>query len=116
VFQDADNKDQQSYHVMGWHNNELAAYTRIVPAGISYKEASIGRVVVSSPKRGKGLARELMQQSINILYDLYSKSPIRIGAQLYLKHFYESIGFQQSSDIYVEDGIEHIEMLLQIEG
>ena len=113
VFQDADNKDQPSYHVMGWQNDQLAAYTRLIPAGISYNEASIGRVVISPPKRGKGLGLVLMQQSISILYNLWGKNHIKIGAQLYLKSFYESIGFQQCSNIYIEDGIDHIEMLLQ---
>ena len=113
VFQDADNKDQSSYHVMGWLNDQLICYTRLIPAGVSYNESSIGRVVISPPKRGKNLGRVLMHQSISILYSLWGKNPIKIGAQLYLKSFYESIGFQQCSNIYIEDGIDHIEMLLQ---
>lgn len=114
VFQDADNKDQQSFHLMGWEEKKLAAYTRIVPAGICYEESSIGRVVTSPSSRRKGLGRELMIESISTLHSLFSKdSVIKIGAQLYLKKFYESLGFAQTSDIYLEDGIEHIEMLLQ---
>jgi ElaA protein len=113
VFLDADDKDQPSYHLMGWENDHLAAYTRLVPAGVSYEEASIGRVVTSPPKRGKGLGRELMHQSISKLYMLWGKNTIKIGAQLYLKSFYESLGFQQCSNIYIEDGIDHIHMLLE---
>ena len=112
VFQDADNKDQLSYHFMGIENGELVAYTRLIPAGVSYKEASIGRVVISIPERGKGTGRELMDLSIIELYKIWGKQPIRIGAQLYLKNFYESFGFQQNSNIYIEDGIDHIEMIL----
>jgi ElaA protein len=109
-FQDADNKDQKSYHLMGWQENRLCAYTRIVPPGISYEFPSIGRVVTSPAARKGGLGRLLMQQSIIETEKLYGRQSIRIGAQFYLKKFYESLGFAQSSDSYLEDGIEHIEM------
>lgn len=112
VFQDADDKDQNSYHLMGFGNNKLVAYTRLVPPGYIYTEASIGRVVTSPSVRRSGAGRELMKQSIDRCYHLFGKGPIRIGAQFYLKKFYESFGFQQVSDIYLEDGIAHIYMLL----
>ena len=111
-FQDADNKDGEGYHLMGWQGDLLAAYTRLLPAGISYAEPSIGRVVTSPKARGGGIGKELMQRSIEKCYNLFGKTPIRIGAQLYLKRFYESYGFYQDSDIYDEDGIDHIEMVL----
>jgi ElaA protein len=113
VFQDADNKDQSSFHVMGWSNDLLIAYARLVPAGISYSEPSIGRVVTSPATRSLGMGKELMKQAINILYTNWGKTDIKIGAQLYLEQFYNSFGFQRSSEVYLEDGIEHIEMLLQ---
>lgn len=111
-FQDADNKDQKAVHLMGWYNDELVAYTRLFNKGMSYQEASIGRVVTSHIARGSGIGKQLMQKSISLLYTLYGVQPIRIGAQFYLKKFYESLGFQQTSEIYLEDNIEHIEMLL----
>lgn len=114
IFLDADNKDQLSYHIMGWQGNLLAAYTRLVPAGIVYDDASIGRVVTSPLVRGTGTGRALMQFSIRTLYELWGKIPITIGAQLYLRKFYESLGFQQCSEIYLEDGIEHIKMFLAV--
>ncbi len=113
IFQDMDNKDQSSYHLMGWENNNLAAYTRLVPPGISYQEASIGRVVTSPTARGSGIGKLLMEKSIEQTVLLYGKIPIRLGAQLYLKKFYESLGFRQTSDVYIEDGIDHIEMIRQ---
>lgn len=112
VFQDADNKDQRSYHLMGWQNEKLAAYTRLVPPGVAYDKPSIGRVVTSPSVRGSGAGKELMKISIEKTKQLFGDIPILIGAQLYLKKFYESLGFQQSSEIYLEDGIEHIEMIL----
>jgi ElaA protein len=111
VFQDADDKDQSSFHLMGFHNNKLVAYTRLVPSGISYDEPSIGRVVTSPSVRRSGAGRELMQQSIDAVYHLFGRQPIKIGAQFYLKKFYESFGFEQVSAIYDEDGIDHIYML-----
>jgi len=112
VFQDADNKDQGSHHLMGWHNEMLVAYSRIVPAGIAYDSfPSIGRVVTSPKMRRTGIGKILMQQSIKELQKLLGKAPIKLGAQLYLKKFYESFGFAQSSDVYMEDGIPHIEMI-----
>jgi ElaA protein len=112
VFQDADNKDQTSYHVMGWKENELVAYSRLVPAGISYSEPSIGRVVTSPSARSLGLGKDLMRRSIYLLHETWGKLNIKIGAQLYLEQFYNSLGFQRTSEIYMEDGIEHIEMQL----
>ncbi|HVT84509.1 MAG TPA: GNAT family N-acetyltransferase [Chitinophagaceae bacterium] len=112
VFQDADNKDQASYHLMGWQKEKLVAYTRLVPPGIAYDKSSIGRVVTSPTVRRTGIGKELMKISIEKSRQLFGNNPVLIGAQLYLKKFYESFGFRQSSAIYLEDGIEHIEMIL----
>lgn len=111
VYADMDNKDQLSYHLMGSENDKLVAYTRIIPPGVIYSEPSIGRVVTSSSVRRTGVGKELMEKSIEETYNLYGKTPIKIGAQLYLLKFYAALGFIQTSDIYLEDGIEHIEML-----
>jgi ElaA protein len=111
VFQDADNKDQNSWHLMGFSNETLIAYTRLVPPAEIYEQPSIGRVVTSPSVRRSGTGKELMRQSIEVLYRLFGKQPIKIGAQLYLKSFYESFGFKQVSDVYLEDGIEHIYMM-----
>jgi ElaA protein len=111
VFLDMDDKDQRCFHLMGWKDEVLIACTRIVPPGISYNEPSIGRVVTSPAARGSGFGKLLMEKSIEETEKLCGKTPIKIGAQLYLKAFYSSLGFEQSSDIYDEDGIDHIEML-----
>lgn len=111
VFQDADDKDLQCFHLVGWVNNELAAYARLVPAGLSYSEISIGRIITSPCYRGRGYGKELMQQAISFCYQLFNEQPIKIGAQLYLQRFYEDFGFEQSGEVYDEDGIDHIHML-----
>ncbi|HVU57133.1 MAG TPA: GNAT family N-acetyltransferase [Puia sp.] len=116
VFLDMDDKDQPSHHLMGWQNDKLVAYARIVPPGISYVEFSIGRIVSSPSVRKQGIGRVLVSKGINLAYTLHGKGIIRIGAQYYLRGFYESFGFEKASDIYWEDGIQHIEMLLFTKG
>lgn len=114
VFQDADGKDQQCYHLLGLVNNELAAYARLVPAGVIYQYISIGRVVTSPKYRRFGIGKALMQQAIDECFKLFGEQTIKIGAQLYLKSFYESFGFRQSGDGYDEDAIAHIYMLREL--
>jgi ElaA protein len=115
VYPDMDNKDQGSHHLMCWQeiagSKKLVAYTRLLPPALAYPEASIGRVVTSAAVRGNGTGRILMQRSIELVQDLYHVKDIRIGAQLYLLQFYSSLGFVPVSEVYLEDGIEHIEML-----
>lgn len=112
VYQDADSKDQLSKHLCAWDGDILVAYTRIIPPGISYTEASIGRVVTSPAYRGKGLGFQLMKESIRLTFSEYHCTQIKIGAQLYLSKFYSTLGFKQISGEYLEDGIPHIEMIL----
>lgn len=113
VYRDLDDKDQKCYHLLGRirETGELAAYSQIVPSGVSYEEPSIGRVLTSLNHRKSNFGRELMQKSIEELLLLYPNQPIRIGAQTYLKAFYNSFGFIEEGKPYDEDGIEHIEMI-----
>jgi ElaA protein len=113
VYQDADEKDRQSFHLMGWDGTKLVAYTRILPPGLAYAEASIGRVVTSPAYRGTGAGRQLMERSIAKTMEQFDVKAIKIGAQLYLQKFYESLGFVQCGPGYLEDDIPHIPMLLQ---
>lgn len=110
VFQDMDGKDKYCLHLSGYQDGSLIAYTRIVPPGISYSQPSIGRVVVKQSERHTGLGTLLMQKSIDHCHALFGNTDIKIGAQLYLKSFYGRLGFLQTSEVYDEDGIDHIEM------
>jgi ElaA protein len=110
VYQDCDDKDQPSYHLMGWKENMLVAYSRLIPPGIAYKEASFGRVITAKELRGQNIGKELVNQSLKFIHNLFATQSVTIGAQLYLKKFYESFGFSPASDKYLEDGIEHIKM------
>jgi len=111
LYQDMDNKDLQSWHLMGLNKEgELVAYARLLPPGLSYMEPSIGRVVTSPAVRRTGAGKELMQAAIAKCNELFGDNSIKIGAQLYLNKFYESFGFVVSGSVYLEDGIEHVEM------
>jgi ElaA protein len=112
-YQDCDNKDIPALHLMGKENGKLLAYARLIPPGISYRESSIGRVVSSPDARGKGLGKQLMWECIQQIEKKFPSSSIRIGAQLYLEHFYTSFGFIRDSDVYLEDNIPHVEMLIK---
>lgn len=111
VYQDADNKDIYCHHLMIYDNDDLVAYARLVPAGISYDEMSIGRVITSKAVRRTGMGKILMQSAISHCYSIYGKGSIRIGAQVYAKQFYASLGFMETGEIYDEDGIDHIHMI-----
>lgn len=112
VFQDADGVDKKCFHLSGYDGEKLVAYTRLIAPGITYPEASIGRVVSSPAYRGKAAGKALMTESIAHCYRLFGKGPIQIGAQLYLRKFYEQFGFNAIGEVYLEDGIPHIHMML----
>lgn len=114
IFLDMDGLDRQAHHIAGYVDGKLVASTRILADGIAYTGyPSIGRVVTAPEARGKAYGFKLMEESLKKLYELYGNVPVKIGAQLYLKRFYESLGFQQSGEMYLEDGIEHIPMVKQ---
>ena len=111
IYQDADSKDSISFHLSGWDGVNLVAYCRILPPGVSYTEASIGRVVSSPQYRNKGYGKQLMNEAIIHTLAQFECNTIKISAQLYLQKFYEQLGFVKLSDSYLEDNIPHIEML-----
>ena len=112
VFLDMDNKDQLCHHLLLYANEVLVAYARLLPPGIYYTEASIGRVITTLSSRGTGTGKVLMEAAIDATQRLFNNQPIRIGAQLYALKFYERFGFKADGDVYVEDGIDHVEMVL----
>jgi ElaA protein len=110
VYQDIDNKDQKALHVLGYYNEELAAYSRLFDAGVYFEYASIGRVIVAQKFRDKKWGNNLMIEAIAGIKQNYDKIQITISAQMYLQKFYESHGFIKTSEMYLEDDIPHIEM------
>jgi len=110
VYLDLDGKDKVALHLLGEFEGEIVAHSRLFQPGISFYYASIGRVTVSPKYRDRKWGHELMRESIAGIALHFGESNITIGAQLYLKKFYESHGFVQTSEMYLEDDIPHIEM------
>jgi ElaA protein len=110
VYQDLDFKDQKALHVFGVKNDKIVAYTRIFKPGDYFENASIGRVVVQENERKFGFGHDVMKASIKAVKTHFKVDKITISAQVYLKKFYESHGFHQVGEGYLEDGIPHIRM------
>lgn len=112
IYLDCDDKDKSSYQLFTRNQQgEIVASVRILPKEISYKEPSIGRVVVSKDYRRRGIASEMMKVAVDFIKREFNECAIRISAQLYLLDFYKGVGFQPVSEPYLEDNIPHIEML-----
>jgi len=110
VYQDIDGKDQKAFHLIGEVNGQLIAYARLFKPNDYFEQASIGRVVVKQTHRDKKLGHILMREAILEIEKQFCETKITISAQLYLKKFYESHGFIQTSEMYLEDDIPHVEM------
>ena len=113
-YPELDGKDKFAWHFFAVAEEDpekIIAYTRIFKPGDYYEQAAIGRVVVNPDFRGKDLGHELMRKSIEAVERLFKTKVIKIGAQTYLKDFYESHGFCQTGEGYLEDGIPHIHMI-----
>jgi len=118
VYCDADDKDQTSWHLLGWQTasqpKKLAASLRVTLPGVRFAELSIGRVITTRDFRGLGVGKQLMQIAMQNIAQYWPKQPIRISAQAYLQKFYSEFGFVcVSPKPYDEDGIPHVEMLYQ---
>ena len=111
IYQDLDEKDKRAYHLFCEAEGKILAYLRVLDKGVSYPEISIGRVLTTENNRRKGLAREMMKKAMDFICKDLGESQIRISGQLYLQAFYESLGFQTVSEVYLEDDIPHVEML-----
>ncbi|MEZ4968407.1 MAG: GNAT family N-acetyltransferase [Flavobacteriaceae bacterium] len=111
VYQDMDYKDQLAFHIIGYKEGRIVAYTRVFKPGDYFKEASIGRVLVRKSERQYGYGLEIMKASIETIHKNFGTTAIRISAQKYLTKFYNSFGFNIVGDQYLEDGIPHVGMI-----
>ncbi len=112
VYQDIDDKDQIGLHLMGYKNDELIAYARIFDKKLYFEVPSIGRVVVAQDQRKYGYGHDLIRESIKTIENFFKTREIKISAQTYLKKFYNTHGFIEVGEEYLEDGIPHIHMVI----
>ncbi|HHW7567973.1 TPA: GNAT family N-acetyltransferase [Mannheimia haemolytica] len=110
AYQEVDHKDLQAVHFFAKNAENLTAYCRLIPADDS---VHIGRMLVVNQFRGSGLAKELVQKAIAYCREHFPAQPIHAQAQSYLQGFYESFGFKAVSAVYLEDGIPHLDMVLE---
>ena len=110
VYQDIDGKDSKALHVLGVFEDDIVAYARLFAPGYYFDNASVGRVVINANYRDRKWGHSLMQAAIAGIKEHYVQEVITISAQLYLKTFYESHGFIQQGEEYLEDDIPHIRM------
>lgn len=113
AYQDPDGKDVVSYHILMESGEELVAYARLLPPGVSYPEASIGRVVSSPRVRGLGWGKALMEVAIAQTQRQFGTNEICISAQSYLLKFYQDLGFVAEGEEYLEDDIPHFKMRMK---
>lgn len=111
LFRDMDGNDRQAMHLLGWRGTELLAYARCFAPGDHFAEASIGRIATRLDARGGGLGHQLVVQAMALVRTTWGTQPIRIGAQARLRHFYQQHGFVDTGIDYVEDGIDHVQMV-----
>ncbi len=112
VYLDADPCDEQSQHLAAWATERRlpVAYARLIPPGIKYPEAAIGRVLVEQALRRGGLGRQLVQRVLDQATLAWPWCGVRVSAQARLQAFYAGFGFEPVGMAYLEDGIEHLDM------
>lgn len=110
IYEDIDNLDMESGHLLLLDGDFVAGCARLVPPGLKYSEISIGRIAIASPYRNRQLGREIVERAIEIAEN-DGHSVIRIEAQQYLLNFYKSLGFVPDGEVYDLDGIPHLEMV-----
>ncbi len=110
-YQDIDGKDSKALHLLGFCDSILVSYARLFKPNDYFENASISRVIIKEAFRDKKLGYELMHQAITEIENHFKEKIIEISAQEHLKNFYKTVGFQQTSESYSEDGIPHIRML-----
>ena len=112
-YPELDDRDKIAFHFFGINKeNKIIAYTRIFKPGDYYEEPAFGRVAVHQDYRNQKIGFQLVEQTIIEIHKLFGNINIKIGAQTYLNNFYQSFGFHQVGDDYIEDGIPHIHMLI----
>lgn len=112
--QDFDDKDKVCHHIMLKENERVVAYCRIVPKGIGYDYISVGRVLILSSHRRKGIAQEMMKVALEFIKNKLDEKTVVLSAQLYAKGLYESVGFKVISDVYDEVNIPHVKMKVEL--
>ncbi|MCP1473189.1 ElaA protein [Pseudomonas sp. EB276 TE3739] len=112
AYPDLDGQDLEgdTYHLMGWENDQLMAYLRLLDPESQGGDVVIGRVITAPVGRGKGLGHAMMEQALKQAGKHWPQVPIYLSAQAHLQGYYGRYGFAVAGEEYLEDGIPHIGM------
>ena len=112
VYQDLDKVDYESIHIFSQkESSEVTAYLRLFMKKDEKNTAQMGRVLTT--QRGKGLGGEILREGITAAKEKLNTEEIYIEAQEHAIPFYSREGFEVTSDVFLEDGIPHVEMRLR---
>ncbi|MGX7109579.1 GNAT family N-acetyltransferase [Facklamia miroungae] len=111
-YLDIDYLDIDANHLFLEEDDEIIAYCRLLDPGVTFQEASIGRVLVREDHRKKGLSHQMMLKAIAFHFDQKDYPSITLSGQTYLLEFYKGLGFEVVGSPYLEDNIEHIDLQL----
>lgn len=114
AYQEVDDHDLVSHHLLGYENDALIACARICPPHTVYAQASIGRIAVKESFRRTGFGEQLFAVSLGKCQELYPHQPVKLQAQVYLENFYKIFGFKTISAPYPDFGIMHVDMMLDV--
>ena len=108
-YPEIDGKDKNAYHIFLRDERGISAYLRVLDRGVSFSEPALGRILTT--RRGEGLGALIVREGIRFAEEKPGAEKLRIEAQIYARGFYEKLGFRQCSEPFMDDGIEHIEMI-----
>lgn len=114
VYQDIDDKDKDSYHIFSMDEDKICSYVRVLKPFVNYNEVSLGRVLTSQKYRRRSLSKTNITLALDFIKISLGENKVRISAQEHLIDFYGALGFKKVSECYLEDGIPHVEMLLNL--
>ncbi|MCP1485730.1 ElaA protein [Pseudomonas fluorescens] len=112
AYPDLDGQDLEgdTYHLMGWEDDQLMAYLRLLDPQSQGGDVVIGRVLTAPAGRGKGLGHEMIEQALKQAEKHWPQVPIYLSAQAHLQGYYGRYGFVVAGEEYLEDDIPHIGM------
>lgn len=116
VYNDLDGYDKDAIHLFLKKSGSIVAYSRLLKPGSRFSDFSVGRVVVKLSERGTGTGIRMMNEAKRYILDEWKADKIKISAQKYLRKFYEDLGFKVITEEYLEDGIPHFGMLLEVKS
>ena len=111
AYPEIDGIDPESYHLFKKDQDELVAYARLIPGGVVGDRPLIGRIIVNQDYREQGYGRKLINQAIKVMTEEWKATEIELHGQTYLRDFYQSFGFEETSEPYLEDGIPHVDFI-----